>query len=71
MYEAFQYGVPPHGGFAIGMDRFIMILTDEPNIREVYAFPKAGKAQDLMMSAPSIVDGDQLDELHIQLKEEI
>ncbi|MDR0771561.1 MAG: hypothetical protein LBF15_00370 [Candidatus Peribacteria bacterium] len=41
MYEAFQYGVPPHGGFAIGMDRFMMILTDEENIREVYAFPKS------------------------------
>ncbi len=71
MYEAFQYGVPPHGWFAIGMDRFMMILTDEPNVREVFAFPKAGKAQDLMMNAPSIVDDEQLQELHIQvIKEE-
>lgn len=49
MYEAFQYGVPPHGGFAIGLDRWMMILMDEDNIREVYAFPKSGKAQDAMM----------------------
>jgi len=70
MYEAFQYGVPPHGGFAIGMDRFMMILSDETNIREVYAFPKSGKAQDLMMNAPSIVDEEQLKELHIQVVEE-
>lgn len=69
MYEAFQYGVPPHGGFAIWLDRFMMILTDEPNIREVYAFPKAGKAQDLMMNAPAKVDGEQLRELHISLIE--
>lgn len=67
MYEAFQYGVPPHGWFAIWMDRFMMILTDEPNIREVYAFPKAGKAQDLMMNSPSIVDEQQLEELHIKV----
>lgn len=67
MYEAFQYWVPPHGWFAIWMDRFMMILTDEPNIREVYAFPKAWKAQDLMMSAPSIIEAEQLEELHIQV----
>ncbi len=70
MYEAFQYWVPPHGGFAIGMDRFMMILKDEDNIREIYAFPKSGKAQDTMMNAPSIVDKAQLDELHIEVKEE-
>ncbi len=68
MYEAFQYGVPPHGWFAIGMDRVMMILTDEVNIREVYAFPKSGRAQDVMMNAPSIIDQSQLDELHIELK---
>jgi aspartyl-tRNA synthetase len=50
------------------MDRFMMILKDEPNIREVYAFPKAGKAQDLMMNAPALIDQEQLDELHIQVK---
>jgi aspartyl-tRNA synthetase len=49
MYEAFQFGPPPHGGFAIGFDRLLMILKDEENIREVYAFPKSGKAQDVMM----------------------
>ncbi len=67
MYEAFQYWVPPHWGFAIWMDRFMMILTDEPNIREVYAFPKAWKAQDLMMNAPSLIDDEQLRELHINV----
>ncbi|PZM86461.1 aspartate--tRNA ligase, partial [Candidatus Gracilibacteria bacterium] len=70
MYEAFQYGAPPHGGFAIGMDRFMMILKDEENIREVYAFPKSGKAQDLMMNAPAVIDVEQLDELHIEVKDE-
>jgi len=68
MYEAFQYGVPPHGGFAIGMDRWMMILKDEENIREVYAFPKSGRAQDMMMGAPSLVDKEQLDELFIDIK---
>lgn len=70
MYEAFQYWVPPHGGFAVWMDRFMMILMDESNIREVYAFPKSWRAQDLMMNAPAIVDQEQLDELHIEIKEE-
>ncbi len=71
MYEAFQFWVPPHGWFAIWMDRFMMILTDEVNIREVYAFPKSWKAQDLMMNAPNFVDEVQLEELHIQvIKEE-
>ena len=67
MYEAFQYWVPPHWGFAIGMDRLMMILTDEDNIREVYAFPKTWKWIDLMMNAPSEVDPEQLEELHIEL----
>lgn len=69
MYNAFQYGVPPHGGFAFGFDRLLMILKDEANIREVYAFPKSGKAEDAMMNAPSYVDGDQLEELGIDLSE--
>ena len=67
MYEAFQFGPPPHGWFAIGFDRLLMILKDEENIREVYAFPKSGRAQDVMMGAPSFVDQNQLDDLHISL----
>ncbi len=67
MYEAFQFGPPPHGWFAIGFDRLLMILKDEENIREIYAFPKSGRAQDVMMGAPWFVDQVQLDELHIQL----
>lgn len=70
MYEAFQYWVPPHGWFAIGMDRIMMILKDEPNIREVYAFPKSWKAQDMMMNAPTFIEQNQLDELHIEIKEQ-
>lgn len=69
MYTAFQYGVPPHGGFAFGFDRFLMILRDEENIREIYAFPKSGKAEDAMMNAPSEVDELQLRELHIKVRE--
>ena len=67
MYNAFQYGVPPHGGFAFGFDRLLMILKDEDNIREVYAFPKSGKAEDVMMNAPSRVDAVQLKELGIEV----
>ena len=67
MYEAFQYGVPPHGGFALGFDRIMMILADEDNIREVFAFPKTWKWQDLMMNSPSKVEEEQLEELHIKL----
>ncbi len=69
MYTAFQYGVPPHGGFAFGFDRFLMILRDEDNIREIYAFPKSGKAEDAMMNAPAEVDEVQLRELHIKVRE--
>jgi aspartyl-tRNA synthetase len=69
MYSAFQYGVPPHGGFAFGFDRFLMILRDESNIREIYAFPKSGKAEDVMMNAPAEVDEVQLRELHIKVRE--
>jgi len=68
MYEAFQYGVPPHGGFAFGIDRFMMILLGEENIRDMYAFPKSGKAQDLVMNAPSEIDEVDLRELHIKLR---
>jgi aspartyl-tRNA synthetase len=65
MYEAFQFGPPPHWGFAIWFDRMLMILKDEENIREVYAFPKSWRAQDVMMWAPSFVDWYQLDDIGI------
>jgi len=66
--EAFRYGAPPHGGIAPGVDRLIMLLKDEPNIREVMAFPKTQAARDEMMSAPGPVTPEQLEELHIQIK---
>lgn len=69
MYNAFQYWAPPHGWFALGFDRIMMILLDEENIRECYAFPKSGRAEDTMMWAPWIVDTDVLDELGIKIVE--
>ena len=70
MLEAFEHGAPPHGGIAWGIDRLIMILVNEPNIREVIAFPKTGDARDLMMNAPSELTKEQLDELHVHIKKE-
>jgi len=67
MLEAFEYGTPPHGGIAPGIDRICMILADEPNIREVIAFPKNQAARDVMGDAPSPVEPKQLKELHIKL----
>ena len=67
IFEAFSYGVPPHGGIAPGIDRLIMILQNEPNIREVIAFPKTGDGRDLMMNAPSDLFKEQLDELHLKV----
>lgn len=66
MLEAFEYGVPPHGGIAPGIDRLCMIMADEPNIREVIAFPKNQHARDVMADAPSPVDPNQLKDLHIK-----
>ncbi len=68
MINAFKFGAPPHGGLAPGIDRIIMLLADEPNIREVIPFPMNGKAQDLMMNAPAEVDHKHLRELYIELK---
>jgi aspartyl-tRNA synthetase len=67
MLEAFEYGTPPHGGIATGIDRWVMLLADEPNIREVIAFPKSQSAADLMASTPSPVTEDQLQTLHLKL----
>ncbi|MAO05394.1 MAG: aspartate--tRNA ligase, partial [Citromicrobium sp.] len=70
MIEAFKLGAPPHGGSAPGIDRIVMLLADEPNIREVIAFPMNQRAQDLMMAAPSIVSPKQLRELSIRTVEQ-
>jgi len=69
MINALSFGAPPHGGIAPGVDRIIMLLANEPNIREVIAFPMNQKAQDLMMKAPAEVTEKQLRELHIKLVE--
>ena len=69
LYKAFQYGTPPHAGAAPGLDRLIMLLADSTNIREVIAFPKNKKARDLLMGAPSHVTKEQLDDVHISIKE--
>jgi aspartyl-tRNA synthetase len=67
LYKAFQYGAPPHAGIAPGVDRIIMLLANEPNIREVIAFPMNQKAQDLLMGAPGEVEFNQIRDLHLRL----
>lgn len=71
MINAFKFGAPPHGGIAPGIDRVVMLLADEPNIREVIPFPMNGKAQDLMMDAPKEVSPKQLKELNIEIVKKI
>ena len=66
MLKAFEYGAPPHGGIALGLDRLVMILMNESSIREVIAFPKTGDDRDLMMTAPSDISESQLKEIHIK-----
>ena len=68
LLNAFKYGAPPHGGCAPGVDRMVMLLANEPNLREIIAFPLNQQAQDLLMQAPSAVDPERLKELHIQVK---
>jgi len=70
MLKAFEYGAPPHGGIAAGLDRIIAILQNEPNIREVIAFPKTGDNRDLMMAAPNSISPEALNEAHIQIRQE-
>jgi len=70
LLEAFDYGAPPHGGIAPGIDRVVMLLAGEENIREVIAFPKTQSAVDLTLNAPSSVNEEQLSELHLRLREE-
>jgi len=70
MLEAFEYGAPPHGGIALGIDRLVMLLAGEESIREVIAFPKNQSAADLTLNAPSPVTEEQLAELHLRIREE-
>ena len=69
LYNAFKYGAPPHAGAAPGLDRMVMLIANEPNIREVIAFPKNKKARDVLMNAPSTVTEQQLKDIHIKISE--
>ena len=67
LWKAFHYGAPPHGGIAPGLDRIVMLLADEPNIREIIAFPMNQKAQDLLMNAPNDPLDGHLESLHLEV----
>ena len=67
MIRAFEYGAPPHGGNATGIDRLLMVLNDWNSIRDIYAFPKDGQGRDVMLDAPSEVEERQLKELHLKI----
>ena len=68
LLNAFRFGAPPHGGCAPGVDRIVMLLANEPNLREIIAFPMNQQAQDLLMGAPSCVDVSRLKELYLEVK---